>query len=119
MYDFNVNPTVEYYHQSISINRNTHSQAIIGLSYFENYQAMPCIKELSHFSDIKNKWQSYSANDGAFFFLERSEEEKNALIKQFEKKFNMTSEEFKKLHATGKIPDAYEIMIWEGLLGLN
>lgn len=111
MYYLDVNPKIESYHQSIIINKNDYSQTIIGSNYFEHYTDKFNIKEIQD--------QTEKENETDFFFMERSEEKKQSLIRRFEKQFNMTSEEFKKLHVMGKLPDACEIMIWEGLLGLK
>lgn len=93
-------------------------------SHTHHTKKLPVIKKsfskTAKFIPVENKQDlSYLTNDETFFFPERTEEEVKELLLRFETKFNMTSEEFKKLHAIGKIPDACEIMVWEALLGLE
>jgi hypothetical protein len=118
MYHFPVDSMVNSYYEKFFVH-SSDFQKILGLDQFESYQEVISIQKPPRFSNVKNKWQSYSENDENCFSSEYTQSEIKDLIQRFEKKFDMSSNRFKELYAIGEIPDAFEVVLWKSFLGLK
>lgn len=120
MYHATLNPMIKKYHPYVSI-QDINLQTIEDDNYFRYIiNAKQQLNKQQHILDKENTgWQFYSMNDDNYNVVERTKKEIEVLIQRFEQKFNMTSAEFKKLHALGQAPDACETILWEAFLGLD